>query len=230
MAPMVARLFGRLSWASKKPASPVIDEVGEELVRRWRRGDQAAFAEIFKRYRGLVHGVLYHLLPNDPELEDVVQNAFIEVFRSLDRFEGRAKLGSWITRVALHVGYHHLRRRKSRPTEYSGELPLDLVDESARGDPQAALERREAAGRIYGILEGIAPKKRTVFILNDLQGMPQEEVAEVVGASVATVRTRLFYARREFWKHAAADPVLSRYSGRALTRGGEGDDSPGPRD
>src|SRR5207237_5914185 len=112
----------------------------------------------------LVYGVLYHLLPNDPELEDVVQTAFIEVFRSLGSFEGRSKLSSWIARVALHVGYHHLRRRKSRPPDYEAEHKLpDIPDATARSNPHAVLERMDAVRRVYAILETIAPRKRTVF-------------------------------------------------------------------
>jgi RNA polymerase sigma-70 factor (ECF subfamily) len=193
------------------------DERGEELVRRFRRGDEAAFNEIFRAYRSLVWGVLHHLMPHDPELEDVVQQAFVEVFRSLDTFEGRSKLSSWVARVALHVGYHHLRRKKSRPHDYEADRSLpDLIDPSPRGDPEAAAERAEAIARVYAILETLPEKKRTVFILNDLQGLAQEEVAEIVGTNIATVRTRLFYARREFWKKAEQDPVL----GRVLEEGG----------
>ncbi len=211
-ADRMATRFFRLRAAGSPPR--VDDALGQELVRRWRRGEEAAFAEIFRSYRGLVFGVLAHLMPRDPELEDVVQQAFVEVFRSLHAFEGRSKLSSWIARVALHVGYHHLRRKKSRPGEYGGDAGLpELVDESASSDPESVLERREAVRRVYAILETIAPKKRTVFILNDLQGLPQEEVAEVVGASAATVRTRLFYARKEFWKKAEKDPVLARLAG-----------------
>ena len=188
-----------------------------ELVDRFRRGDESAFNEIFKMYRSLVWGVLHHLMPQDPELEDVVQQAFIEVFRSLDSFEGRSKLSSWVARVALHVGYHHLRRKKSRPHDYDAERSMpEVVDPSPRGDPEAAAERREAIARVYAILETLPEKKRSVFVLNDLQGMAQEEVAEVVGTNIATVRTRLFYARREFWKKAEEDPVL----GRILESGG----------
>jgi RNA polymerase sigma-70 factor (ECF subfamily) len=193
-----------------RPRGPS-DEQGEELVRRWRRGERAAFTDIFKAYRSLVYGVVHHLMPKDPELEDVVQQAFVEVFRSLGSFEGRSKLSSWIARVALHVGYHHLRRKKSRPGDYHADRDLpEIADESMRANPERSVERGEAMRRIAEILETLPEKKRTVFVLNDLQGMPQEEVAEVVGVGIATVRTRLFYARREFWKKAEKDPVLSR--------------------
>lgn len=188
------------------------DAVGRELVRRWRAGDPQAFSDLFRTYRSLVYGVLANLLPGDSELDDVVQTAFVEVFRSLDSFEGRSKLSSWISRVALHVGYHHLRRRKSRPTDYRAEpISPDLLDESSRSDPTRGPERAEAMRRVEAILATLAPKKRAVFVLNDLLGHPQEEVAHIVGTSIATVRTRLFYARKEFWRKASDDPVLSAY-------------------
>lgn len=209
-----SRLFGKALFMRDRGDAQPSDEVGQELVARWRRGDQTAFSDLFKTYRSLVYGVLYHLLPHDPELEDVVQTAFIEVFRSLGSFEGRSKLSSWIARVALHVGYHHLRRRRSRPPDYDVERTLpELIDDTPRSDPERTFEQKDAIRRVYAILDSIAPRKRTVFILNDLQGISQEEAAEVVGANIATVRTRLFYARKEFWKKASRDPVLSKLGG-----------------
>jgi RNA polymerase sigma-70 factor (ECF subfamily) len=189
---------------------PPGDEVGQALLCRWRAQDPHAFRDLFRTYRSLVYGVLVNLLPGDPEIEDVVQTAFLEVYRSLNSFEGRSKLSSWVTRVALHVGYHHLRRKKSRPADYrAGPMPEDLLDPSVRADPAWAPERAEAIRRVEMILASLAPKKRAVFVMNDLQGIPQEEVARIVESSVATVRTRLFYARKEFWKKASEDPVLS---------------------
>mgnify|MGYP006290600101 CR=1 FL=1 len=195
-------------------ARPVIqasgDDPGPELLRRWRAGDPTAFTAIFRTYRGLVWRVLRHLLRSDPELEDVVQLTFLEVHRALPSFEGRAKLSSWIARVALHVGYHHLRRKKSRPADYRAEHRVhDAVDERPGADPEAGAQRREAAARVDEILASLPEKKRTVFLLVDLEGLPQDQVSEIVGASPATVRTRLFYARKAFWKQAASDPVLS---------------------
>lgn len=203
----VRGLFGT-RWGGPRPS----DEVGQELVRRWREGDERAFADLFSTYRNLVWGVLHHLMPNDPDLEDVVQQAFVEVFRSLSSFEGRSKLSSWIARVALHVGYHHLRRKRSRPADYQAVSTIpEAIDESPEGDPEIGAQRAEILRRVRGILASLPEKKRTVFILTDLQGLPQEEVAEIVGVRIATVRTRLFYARREFYKRAAKDSILAEW-------------------
>ena len=188
------------------------DDAGEALVRRWREGDERAFADLFGAYRSLVWGVLHHLMPNDPDLEDVVQQAFVEVFRSLSSFEGRSKLSSWITRVALHVGYHHLRRKRSRPADYEATSTIpEIADDSLDANPELGARRAEILRRVQMVLASLPEKKRTVFILNDLQGLPQEEVAEIIGVRLTTVRTRLFYARREFYKKAAKDPILSEW-------------------
>ena len=202
-------MFGRSLF--RRGQAPVVhDVVGRALVDRWRAGDEAAFTDLFRTYRALVHGVLHHLLGADPELEDVIQATFLEVFRSLDKFEGRSRLSSWIARVALHVGYHHLRRKRSRPPSYAGDMDDEIVDPSPSADPHQTLERQESVVRVRALLDLIPEKKRTVLLLNDLQGVSQEEIAEIVGVPVATVRTRLFYARKELWALVAADPVLSR--------------------
>ena len=183
---------------------------GPELLKRWRAGDPRAFTLLFRTYRGLVWRVLRHLLHGDPELEDVVQNVFVEIFRSLPRFEGRSKLSSWITRIALHVGYHHLRRKKSRPADYQAERRVvDAPDERPLMDPEVGFRSRQASARVVEILKRLPEKKRTVFLLVDLEGWSHEDVAEVVGSSPATVRTRLFYARKAFWKQASEDMILA---------------------
>lgn len=188
---------------------------GPELLERWQRGDPTAFTAIFRAHRALVWRVLRRLLGNDPELEDVVQNAFLEVHRALPSFEGRSKLSSWIARVALNVGYHHLRRKKSRPADYRAEpLSFDGREAGATGDPETAARAAEVRERVQQILTTLPEKKRTVFMLIDLEGMAQEEVAEIVGASAATVRTRLFYARKAFWALALEDPVLAELEAR----------------
>lgn len=183
---------------------------GPELLSRLRAGDRTAFTTLFRAYRRLVWRVLHHLLGDDPELEDVVQATFLEVHRSVGSFEGRARLSSWIARVALHSGYRHLRRKRSRPPELGSAADLpEAPDPSPGADPELVTRSRVAAGRLHRVLALLPEKKRTVFILVELEGMAQDEVAEVVGCTPATVRTRLFYARRAFWAAVAEDPVLA---------------------
>lgn len=186
------------------------EDPGLELLVRLRQGDPSAFPALFRAYRRLVWRVLRHLLGDDPELEDVTQAAFLEVYRSIGSFEGRAKLSSWIARVALHCGYRHLRHKKSRPADYrTVEAVHESADPSPSADPEARALGRAASERLRLVLEALPEKKRTVFILVELEGMSHETVAEIVGTNTATVRTRLFYARRAFWEKVARDPMLA---------------------
>jgi RNA polymerase sigma-70 factor (ECF subfamily) len=198
------------------------DPEGRALVERWRRGDAQAFNDLFRAHRRLVHGLLHDLVPNE-DVEDLVQVAFVEVFRSLDRFEGRSRLSSWIARVTLHVGYHHLRTKRRRPVLVKGlpELP-DVVDEGRSGDVEGEVERRCLRARVQAIVAGLAEKKRTVLVLNDFQGIAQEQIAEILGVPVATVRTRLFHARRELWREIERDEALRGALGAQGARSGEG--------
>ncbi len=200
----------------RAPTARPDDDEGRALVERWRAGDRRAFAELFHAYRGLVYGVLLHTVGPGPDLDDVVQTAFVEVFRSLDRFEGRSRLGAWIARVALHVGYHQLRHRRRRPADRAGTPPDEAQPDLRPGaDPHRSLEEARALSAVQAVLATLSPKKRDVFVLHDVQGLSQEEIAEAVGTNPATVRTRLFYARRDFWKKAKDDPVLAEWAAGA---------------
>jgi RNA polymerase sigma-70 factor (ECF subfamily) len=140
--------------------------------------------------------IVYKVLGPDADLEDVVQDVFIEVFRSIDRFKGQAKITTWLYRVSVNVAYQRLRRRKRRP-----EAPLpDQAEEPDHETPFRALERKEVSAVVYDVLETLTPKKRVVFVLHEILGMDSKEISRIVGANMLTVRTRLHYARKDFYK------------------------------
>jgi RNA polymerase sigma-70 factor (ECF subfamily) len=148
-------------------------------------------------------------LADRSRVDDAVQQTFLEAWRCLARFEGRARFTTWLTRIAIHTCFG-LRRRLARLV-FVGDAPLEPlceVEEAGRSPEQVALTRaREHA--IREVLASLSPKKRTVFVLADLEGMTSPEVAEVLGVPDATVRTRLFHARREVAAAVRAHPGLS---------------------
>ena len=195
------------------------DPVGEEILELFGRGDKSAFRLLFRAYRKLVFSLLYQTLAEHDEIEDVMQTVFLEVFRSLPNFQRRSKLSSWISRITLNVGFRHVRYRRSRPSIYQAKtIEEDKLSRINDLDPETDLLKKEAAQRFREVIASLSPRKRTVFVLNELQGLPQEEIAEIVGTSIATVRTRLFYARKEFWKKIRTDPVLKQMAEERLTR------------
>jgi RNA polymerase sigma-70 factor (ECF subfamily) len=176
---------------------------GEELLLGLRRNDSRAFAMLYRTYRRLIWSVLRRMLPDDPEVEDLVQIAFLEIFRSLHRYEGRATLQAWLVGVALNVGRRHRRRRRTGFDDVGEDV---LAPEP---DPEGALIGNQAAERSAAILESMSEAKRTVFILADFLGWTRQEIALLLAVNPSTVTTRLFYARREFWRAAAGEPALA---------------------
>lgn len=177
-----------------------------ELVLRCQQLERGAQAEFYRKYRQDVARTLYKVLGPDADLEDALQDVFVEVFRSIDRFKGESKITTWLYRVSVNVALQKLRRRKRRPEGYVS-VPKDEIPDHET--PMRALQRKESSRFVYAILDTIAPKKRTVFILSEIFGMSAKEISDVVETNALTVRTRLHYARKEFYKKAlTADTSL----------------------
>jgi RNA polymerase sigma-70 factor, ECF subfamily len=182
----------------------------QQLVDRCRVGDKDALGQFYRQYRSEVARNLYRVLgPGRVDLEDVLQEVFIEVFRSIARFRGDSKVSTWLYRICLNVALQRLRKRK-RLAEVGTDEGPELRDEAT---PQRTLEARERMAAVYRILDHLAPKKRVVFVLHEIEGREPKEIAEIVGAPVLTVRTRLHYARKEFYARAGREQVFAPASG-----------------
>jgi RNA polymerase sigma-70 factor (ECF subfamily) len=179
----------------------------EELVRSSQHGDRTAFAELFRRHRSDVARLVYRMLGPTADAEDVVQEVFLQVHRSLGEFRGQAKFTTWLHRVTVNVVLMTRRAARSRPA-FSGEPLIDYEpDHGPLPDEDAARRQRIEAFR--RLLDKLPEKKRTVFILHELEGRSPAEIAEIVEAPVLTVRTRLFYARRELDQMMHDEPALA---------------------
>ncbi len=175
-----------------------------DLIDRCKRLDRTAHDELYHRFRRQVAGNLYRVLGDRDDLEDLVQEVFVIAFRGLERFRGDARLSTWLYRICVNVALGRIRTRKRRPNAI-GVVDLDLVaaDPSLTERPETpdrTLERSRDQQRVYAALEQIAPKKRIVLYLHEIEGLDLKEIAYLVDSNPVTVRTRLFYARREFYK------------------------------
>jgi RNA polymerase sigma-70 factor (ECF subfamily) len=150
--------------------------------------------------------------PGAADLDDVVQEVFVQVFRSLPDFRGQAKFSTWLHRVTVNVVLMHRRSAKSRPM-LAAEAPSDLLADEAQTLPDDDAERRERMRAFQRLLGRLADKKRVVFVLHELEGLSPSEIADIVGAPVLTVRTRLFYARRELEALLPQEPSLASLRG-----------------
>jgi RNA polymerase sigma-70 factor (ECF subfamily) len=183
------------------------DMPSEALVARARGGESQAFATLFLRHRGEVGRLVFRMGVRGADVDDLVQEVFVQVHRNLSHFRGDARFGTWLHRVAVNAVLMAKRAARSRPT-LDGSADHDVApDPRLRPDDDAA--RRERARAFQRLLAGLADKKREAFVLHELEGRSFAEISELTGVPVLTVRTRLFYARRELEVAMRTDPVLA---------------------
>jgi RNA polymerase sigma-70 factor (ECF subfamily) len=179
-----------------------------QLIARAAGGDAEAFRQLYEAHREKVARLAYRVLGGHRDLEDVVQEVFVQVYKSLPDFRGQSKFGTWLHRVTVNVVLMHRRAARSRPT-FSEAAPEDRVASPNGPAPDEDAERRERIRAFARLLDRLADKKRVVFVLHELEGLAPSEIAQVVGAPVLTVRTRLFYARRELEAMLGDEPTLA---------------------
>lgn len=189
-------------------ATPLHEDL--RLVSRFNAGDPAAFSELFQRHQSDVTRLVVRMIGSSGDVQDVIQEVFFQVFRSLPDFRGKSRLSTWIYRVAVNVVLMHRRARQSRPQLASEDLAQLPVDPGLPPDEQ--VDRTMLVARLENLMDRLSEKKRTVFVLHELQGLSALEIARIVGAPVLTVRTRLFYARRELISLIGRDTALSYLS------------------
>src|SRR6201994_1745482 len=212
-------------------STTALDPVDEaELIRRCRADERAAQDELYHRFRRQVAGNLYRVLGDRSDLEDLVQEVFVIAFRGLERFRGEARLSTWLYRICVNVALGRIRTRKRRPAAIGvADLDAASADPSLTERPETpdrTLERRQEQARVYKALEALAPKKRIVLYLHEIEGLDLKEIAYLVDSNPVTVRTRLFYARRDFYRVIAGEPAEEPESGDAAV---EAADSELPR-
>lgn len=165
-----------------------------ELVGRCRRGEAAAWRELYAAHVGFVYRTARRLGTPAAEVEDVAHEVFMVVFRKLDQFQ-EGRLTTWIYRICANIASDHHRRRSVRERFVALK---QWIGAGAPETPERHAERSAARVGVERVLERMKPKKREVFALYELEGLSGEEIAERVGCPVDTVWTRLFHARREF--------------------------------
>jgi RNA polymerase sigma-70 factor, ECF subfamily len=176
-----------------------------ELVAACIGGDKQAQRTLFRREYARVHATVYRILGSSRDVDDLVQETFIAVFRALPAFRGDARLATWIDRIAVRGVFHHLRTKKA-----TSSVALDTLgdlDGGGRVDDQA--HARDGLRRLYAALAKLTPEARTAYALYAIDGRTIKEVAEITGSTRITAKTRIWRARREVEKRAAADPVLA---------------------
>ena len=207
--------IGRASWPGTAIDHRHVDSVTvklrpvtelADLIERCKAGDGLAFREVFRNHRGDVARLVLRMTGRPSDLEDIVQEVFLQVYRSIKDFRGQSRFSTWLYRVTVNVVLMHRRAAQSRPVLQAA--PDESFGADARDLPDDQLARARRVEAFYRLLDRLSDKKRAVFVLHELEGLSPGEVAKVVKAPVLTVRTRLFYARRELLALLREEPSL----------------------
>ena len=195
------KTLGRTVTAS--PERQAEADVDLEIVRRVQAGDVAAFDALVRKYRERIYSVVYHLTSNRDDAADLAQDAFIKAFQSINRFKGQSSFFTWLYRIAVNTTYTHLRKSRLRSF-----FSLDDVKEGGEGiewlkelsvEPSIgkAAYIKEIQEKLNEAFQKLSIKHRTVVTLFEIEGFSHTEIAEIVGCSEGTVRSRLHYAKQQ---------------------------------
>ena len=176
-----------------------------ELIQQLRAGDEGAFKSLVANYQDLVYNTALGIVQNSEDAEDVAQEVFIQVYRSIDQFKGDARLSTWIYRITTTKALDHIRsrRRKKRfafitslfgPNDELVHEPVDFQH------PGVALDRKEQAALLFRMIEQLPENQKVAFTLHKTEDLSYQEIAEVMNLSVSAVESLLFRARQNLRK------------------------------
>ena len=174
----------------------------QALVRAAQQGDMGAFEELVGRHRDKIYARAYSMMRNEEEAIDLSQEAWVKGWQRLAQFQGDSSFGTWMTRIVINLCLDQLRKQKRQRTE-----SIEEMNEESGGverqmpiitaNPTAGLERAELRQRIDRALSQLSHEHRTVLVLHEFEELEYKEIAKVMGCSIGTVMSRLFYARRK---------------------------------
>jgi RNA polymerase sigma-70 factor, ECF subfamily len=165
----------------------------EVLIRRIAQGDRLAMQVLFARHHVRVYRFVLRLVRNEATAEDLISEVFLDVWRQADRFEGRSAVSTWLLAIARFKALSSMRRR---PDEELDEEAAGAI-EDASDTPEVSLQKKDKSGLLRKCLEQLSREHREVIDLVYYHEKSIEEVAEIVGIPEATVKTRMFYARKK---------------------------------
>jgi len=169
---------------------------GINYLSQLKNGDKETFAVFFNDYKELVYNTILHLLQNEEESKDVMQDVFVDIFGTINRFDERSSLTTWVYRICINKSLNILRHRKLRhkifgSTFFESNSGVNWVH------PGVVYENKEKAKRLYAAIAKLKNKEHISFTLYHIQGLTQKEIAEATEQSISAVETQIFRAKQK---------------------------------
>lgn len=179
-------------------------------VQHARKGDQAAFTQLVEAYQTPVYNLAYRMLGNTVEAEDAAQETFIRAYRRLDTYDPSRKFSSWLLAIASHYCVDVLRRRRMNYLSFDELPPMVELSMPHTTQPEHVITRQQQASTVQQLLDTLPASYRTPVILRYWYDMSYQEIAETMGVTESTIKTRLHRARAKLAKQAQAQKTMAR--------------------
>ena len=190
----------------------------EELVARSRGGDAESFNQLVLRWERPIYALAYRVIGREEDARDVCQETFLRAFRALPGFKGQAKFSSWLYRIALNLCRDWMRRQRRAPVVQMpvGVDPIEMASERGPVESIETLVERQELSKVVAEAMALLPEEqRTAIILKEYHGMTFQEIADLQGCPLSTVKTRLYQGlsvlRRHLEKQGQMAPQLVKH-------------------
>ena len=170
-------------------------EMSVDLIAKMRAGDPVAFKQCVRLSSSKVYTIAYRIVGNADEAQDIAQEVFVRLYRSIDQYDSKYPFGTWIYRVTVNLAIDHHRREARHRKIRSTNSQTELMPDNNSVPPDIDTERRELVGTIEHLTGDLSPSQQKVFVLRDLQGFSSSEISSILECSVSTVRVHLSNAR-----------------------------------
>lgn len=178
------------------------------LIAAARQGDTQSFDQLVRLYQGAIYNLAYRILGDEEAASDATQDAFLSAYKAIGRYRGGSFKG-WLLRIVTNACYDQLRRKKRQPTTSLEAVYLDSAPPWAENEePEEYALRQELGSIIQRGLATLPPEQRIALVLSDIQGLSYEEIAEVMGTNLGTVKSRLNRGRASLRDHLLAQGEL----------------------
>lgn len=184
----------------------LIQSTDHDLVVLARTGSEKAYRELLDRYQRPVFSLIYRMVRDREQAEDLAQETFVKVFNHLESFNPKYKFSSWIFKIASNLSIDHLRKKEPETVSLDGSRHATTAEETEASriqvesrdeNPEQFMEARELGAEIEQAIGKLRPEYRTAIVLRHVEGRPYEEISEIMDIPLGTVKTYIHRARSE---------------------------------
>ncbi|QNM87066.1 RNA polymerase sigma factor [Polaribacter pectinis] len=175
----------------------------QDFIKLLINGNQTAFSQLIDEFQQKVFGTCISFVPNKEDAEDIVQEVFLEVFKSISKFKGDSKLSTWIYKIATNKCLEFIRKKNSKKrfafmqTILGNEIPVDKTSYFTEiNHPGIILENKEKSDIIFKVINTLPENQRVVFTLAKIDGKSYQEIVEITGKSLSSVESIMFRAKK----------------------------------